>query len=92
MDNKSRIERLATRMGVSEPVLLGFFEGSMFWVRPAALARLRQLCLQTDDFEAELGQVDGTLHHAVERLFTVSAWADGFRVCDSKDERCRARL
>lgn len=84
MDNKSRIERLATRMGVSEPVLLGFFEGSMFWVRPAALARLRQLCLQTDDFEAELGQVDGTLHHAVERLFTVSAWADGFRVCDSK--------
>lgn len=81
MANKSRIESLAARMGVAGPVKLGFFEGSMFWVRPAALTQLRQLSLRVDDFEPEAGQVDGTLHHAVERLFTVSAWAGGFQVC-----------
>ena len=82
MDNKSRIESLAERMAVPGPVMLGFFEGSMFWVRPTALAPLRQLASQADNFEPEAGQVDGTLHHALERLFTVSAWASGFRVCD----------
>jgi rhamnosyltransferase len=81
MANKSRIESLAARMGVAGPVKLGFFEGSMFWVRPAALTQLRQLSFRVDDFEPEAGQVDGTLHHAVERLFTVSAWASGFQVC-----------
>lgn len=82
MGNKSRIESLAERMAVPGPVMLGFFEGSMFWVRPTALAQLRQLSLKADDFEPEAGQVDGTLHHALERLFTVSAWAGEFRICD----------
>ncbi len=79
MGNRSRVESLAQRMGVAE-ARLGFFEGSMFWFRPVALANLRQLELKTESFEIEAGQVDGTLHHAVERLFTIATWATGHEV------------
>ncbi len=61
---------------------LGFFEGSMFWNRPAALSALRSLELTQADFEPEAGQLDGTLHHAIEGCFTIAAWAGGFVVRD----------
>lgn len=76
MGNRARVEQLAEVLG-AEPAL-GFFEGSMFWVRPAALAGLRALDLKGDDFDAEAGQLDGTLHHAVERLFPIAAAALGY--------------
>lgn len=80
MANRARVDRLWRAMGQSGPAPLGFFEGSMFWFSPAALEPLRKLGLATEDFEAEAGQLDGTLHHAVERAFTLSAWAAGFKV------------
>lgn len=83
MSNEARVREIGKRMGVPDELLgLGFFEGSMFWFRPAALNRLRQLVLRTDEFEAEAGQLDGTLHHAIERCFTIAARADGFKVRD----------
>lgn len=81
MGNEPRVRGLAAQIGVSEEaVRLGFFEGSMFWFRPAALSRLRQLELSREDFEPEERQLDGTLHHALERCFTIAAWADGYSV------------
>lgn len=83
MSNEARVRQIAARMGVTEDaVRLGFFEGSMFWFRPKALARLRELSLSLEDFEPEARQLDGTLHHALERCFTIAAWADGFCVRD----------
>lgn len=83
MANETRVRDLAGQMQApDEAIRLGFFEGTMFWFRPAALAALRELNLQPADFEQEARQLDGTLHHAVERCFTISAWSRGFKVRD----------
>jgi len=78
MDNRERVEELARQLGVEGGAPLGFFEGSMFWFRPAAFDALADLDLAADAFEPEAGQVDGTLHHALERLFTIAAWSRGY--------------
>lgn len=84
MRNEPRVREIGARMEAGEALRLGFFEGSMFWFRPKALGALRELALTPEDFEAEAGQTDGTLHHAVERCFTIAAWARGFTVRDMK--------
>ncbi|WP_199089692.1 rhamnan synthesis F family protein [Bosea sp. ASV33] len=76
MDNRRRVEELAARMGTVGK--LGFFEGSMFWFRPAAFAPLRSLALTGADFEEEAAQLDATFHHAIERVFPLTAAAAGF--------------
>jgi len=78
--NRELVHRLAKRLDVSDDeVRLQFFAGSMFWFRPAALAPLADLGLRIADFEDEQGQLDGSLHHALERLFPLAVRAAGFR-------------
>jgi lipopolysaccharide biosynthesis protein len=54
-----------------------FVAGSMFWFRPAALQKLYQLFAQDLQFEPELGQVDGTMAHAIERVVCMAAESAG---------------
>lgn len=54
----------------------GFFAGTMFWARLDSLQTILDL-VQMDDFEPEMGQVDSTLAHALERLFCVVPELDG---------------
>lgn len=77
MGNRETIERLCRRMHPNGEPSMGFFEGSMFWVRPAALAPLRSASLKPEEFESEAGQLDGTLHHGIERTIAISAQAAG---------------
>ncbi|EFI53752.1 rhamnan synthesis F family protein [Afipia sp. 1NLS2] len=61
---------LAKRLGCPEERFkLDFFAGTMFWVRRELLDLLKSLNLSQDDFPVEAGQTDGTLQHALERIF-----------------------
>jgi lipopolysaccharide biosynthesis protein len=55
----------------------------MFWVRLDALRPLLDAHLGEDEFETEQGQVDGTLAHAIERVFALSAMATDRRLSDA---------
>ena len=82
--NRATVAALAARMGA--PVrddAFDFFEGTMFWARPQAMAPLRGLALAADSFAPEAGAADGALEHAVERLFNHATRLAGFRVEDA---------
>jgi lipopolysaccharide biosynthesis protein len=73
--NADTVEYLCRRMDISPPTIesAAFPAGSMFYVRLAALRPLLDAHLNESEFEAELGQVDGTMAHAVERIFGIVA-------------------
>lgn len=82
-DSPARTRDLLRRIGASEELdQLGFFAGSMFWCRPEAMDRLLEH-FGLDDFEPEVGQTDGTLAHALERVFAGACQATGMRVTDT---------
>jgi hypothetical protein len=77
--NYDDVRSLAARMGLDIPrtAPLDFPAGSMFWARTATLRPLLDTGIQLSEFPEEAGQVDGTLAHAVERLYFVSCEAAG---------------
>lgn len=76
--HKSR--RLAWRMGIdiSGDGYIDMPSGSMFWARPQALKPLLDLHLSFDSFPAEPLPEDGTIAHAIERLFLFACEKAGY--------------
>ena len=54
----------------------GFFAGTMFWARPAMIARVAAVARFSGQDDAR----DGTLAHAIERLFGLAPLATGGRI------------
>ncbi|MDN5567342.1 MAG: rhamnan synthesis F family protein [Paracoccus sp. (in: a-proteobacteria)] len=83
-DNFDIAREVAHRMGLGDDLpddtRLRFPAGSMFWARVEAIRPLLQLGLTPDHFPPELGQIDGTLAHAIERMVGVSCVAQGLRM------------
>jgi GT2 family glycosyltransferase len=78
--NLDLANRLLKRFGqpFSYDQALDFPSGSMFWARSAALKPLLDLNLTFEDFPPEQAQTDGTLAHAIERLFYIACEHAGF--------------
>ncbi|WP_454696904.1 rhamnan synthesis F family protein [Achromobacter aegrifaciens] len=71
--NRATVWRLLQSLSdtplLEKDVPLGFFAGTMFWFTPQALAPLHDIPDSLLNFEPEGGKQDGTLAHALERLF-----------------------
>ena len=81
--NKKALAKLLPRIGISPDLEEQRFPGgSIFWVRPFLLRTLAGLGLSLEDFEPEPLQVDGSLAHAVERVFGLICEDAGMRVIE----------
>lgn len=79
--NDAALQRLQVRLGLHTDIRAAQFSaGSMFWVRLAALRPLLDAHLPPSAFEAEHGQVDGTLAHALERALGAVCADAGYTV------------
>jgi lipopolysaccharide biosynthesis protein len=72
--NQKKVLELAARIGIeSEKVMAApFVAGTMFYGRISGLKPMLNLAISDQDFEPESGQTDGTMAHAIERIFTIS--------------------
>ncbi|WP_060825347.1 rhamnan synthesis F family protein [Sulfurospirillum cavolei] len=83
-DNYNNMLKLAMKHGKDYKVIENlkkdyFPAGSMFWFRGKAIWPFVQMQLKWQDFEQENGQSDGTLAHAIERMFIYFAEDAGFQ-------------
>ena len=79
--NKPFADALAERLGISElPENFSFPIGTMFWARVDALQRFWSLGLKWEDYPEEPLPLDGTILHALERLFPLGL-APGLNQC-----------
>lgn len=78
------VKHLCVSLGV-EPLATHFPAGTMFWLRPRAIAPLLSCDQSLLDFERECGQVDCTLHHAIERFVAHAAVDGGYRIIDTSE-------
>lgn len=78
-NNRMAVERLWARMGLKPRPETPFAAGSMFWGRTEAFAPLTDLSDAEIGFEPELGRVDGTTAHAIERLTAAIVARAGYR-------------
>lgn len=82
--------RAVAQQVLGNPAQYGFFAGTMFWARLDAIAPL--LRFRSLDFEPEFGQRDGTLPHALERMFSLLPQLRGRQVLEVVDGAIQPRM
>jgi lipopolysaccharide biosynthesis protein len=79
VNNAVTVKRLSELLGgVSYSDATSFPAGSMFWGRVAAFEPLLTPAPHAYGFEPEMGRIDGTVAHAVERIFAALAESRGY--------------
>jgi len=78
--NRAIAEKLTVRMNldIQFPDDIMFPAGNMFWARTDAVKEIFEVDYVDADFPDEGAQVDGTLMHAIERLWLYVAQANGY--------------
>jgi lipopolysaccharide biosynthesis protein/GT2 family glycosyltransferase len=80
---EQKLAALLPRLGISPEVEHRSFPGgSIFWIRPFLLRTVASLNLASEDFEPEPAPIDGTLFHAIERIFGLVCEHAGMRVME----------
>lgn len=64
--------------------------GTMFWFRPVALMKLFDYGWKYEDFPREPNQTDGTLLHAIERIYSYVAQDEGYYVAWGMNDKFAA--
>ncbi len=75
--NRIHLDALAQMFGVAPYTHKEFVGGTMFWFAFDTLMPIFDCDLSERDFGHDLGQVDGTLAHAFERIFALVCTRDG---------------
>ena len=84
--NRARTTELLARGGIDITGLpLSFPAGSVYWIKPEVLEKLRSLHIGPEDFEPEQALVDGTTAHAVERSMGYLVQSAGLRIYEAHD-------
>ncbi|MBY9077522.1 rhamnan synthesis F family protein [Paenibacillus sp. CGMCC 1.18879] len=84
--NKEKVYELCMKVGLQkEDITLSFFAGTMFWFNPKAISLMKNLNLTIDDFDSEKGMQDGTLAHAIERVFVPIARHNQYKILSVQD-------
>jgi len=82
--NRKIADRIAWRLGIgSVPDFINFSLGTMFWISKEVLKPFVDLHLEWEDYPPEPLTRDGTILHAMERLFAVVAEDRGFSIASS---------
>lgn len=86
VDNRKWLNILFSRLNLSQRSVsydTFFPAGSMYWFRVSAIEGLTEL-VNTDEFELEAGQLDGTLAHSLERTIGLIVEKNGYTIVENK--------
>ncbi len=81
-ENESKIQAIFQQFYPKTiiPKEWGFFAGTMFWMRPQLLADKARIINRGFDFKADMPGVDGTMAHALERIFGLIPAVEGLKI------------
>lgn len=84
--NRKIVDNLASNIGITiQPEKVNgkdriiFPAGDMFWARTEAVRQILGYSFREEDIPDEKGQIDGTIMHAVERIWSYTAAFNGYR-------------
>lgn len=90
--NRENVIHLSAKMGINLEIKerdgiekLRFPCGDMFWARTEAVRQILEYDISEEDIPDENGQIDGTIMHAIERMWSYVAEYNGFQTIQTEN-------